>query len=425
MGVEPFSPDSRIFRDESVLRDGHQPDRLIERDMELKQFQNALKPVINGAPPKNMFLYGQTGVGKSLSCGMVLDRLTQDQEDMDEIDVHIAELNCKSLSSSYQVAANLINKFRDPADQIKPTGYPTGMIYNMLFDEFERLEATHCLVVLDEIDSIGDDDDILYKLPRANDNGDIENTYVGVIGISNDFTFRDNLSARVKDSLAEEEIHFPPYDANELSNILKQRAGDAFYDTSAEMTDGKYEIESDVLSDDVIPLCAAFAAQESGSARQALRRLYKAGDLARDEDSEVITEDHVRRADEIVQRDKVREELDRLPTQSKLTLFALLILKQEDETPAKRNKIYQRYQIVGDRIGADVRTDRTVHDRLSQLTLKGFLDVNEKNKGPRGGSYYEYDFSIRPDLALEALREADRFEEIIDETLASESIGET
>ena len=415
MGLERFSPDSKIFRDESVLRDGYQPESLIERDTELKQYQSALKPVINGAPPKNLFLYGQTGVGKTLSSRMVVERLLEDQERITGVDVRVIELNCKSLNSSYQVAANLINQFRPPNEQIKPTGYPSGMIYNMLFDELESIDATHCLVVLDEIDSIGNDDDILYKLPRANDNGNVEETLVGVIGISNDFTFRDNLSARVKDSLADEEIHFPPYDATELDNILKQRAGEAFHDTTAvQSNEGNYELQSDILEGDVVPLCAAFAAQDSGSARQALKRLYKAGDLARDEDSDVITEDHVRQADEIVERDKVREELTRLPTQSKLTLYSLLLLQQEGETPSKRNRIYERYTIAAKRIDADVRTDRTIHDRLSQLTLKGFLDVNEQNKGPRGGSYYEYEFSIRPDLAQEVLEEDDRLSDLFD-----------
>jgi len=413
MGLEPFSPDSTIFRDESVLRDGYQPDRLIERDAELEQYQSALRPVINSAPPKNLFLYGQTGVGKTLSSRMVIERLTEDQQSISGIDVRVVELNCKSLNSSYQVAANLINQFRPPTEQIKPTGYPSGMIYNMLFDELEALDATHCLILLDEIDAIGNDDDILYKLPRANDNENVEDTLVGVIGISNDFTFRDNLSARVKDSLADEEIHFPPYDANELGNILKQRADEAFHDTSAEQLDaGGYELQSDILADDVIPLCAAFAAQDSGSARQALKRLYKAGDLARDEESDIITEAHVRQADEIVERDKVRDELTRLPTQSKLTLYSLLLLERENETPSKRNRIYERYAMAAKRIDADVRTDRTIHDRLSQLTLKGFLDVDEQNKGPKGGSYYEYEFSIRPNLAQEVLQDDDRLSEL-------------
>nr|WP_225308229.1 AAA family ATPase [Haloarcula sp. CBA1131] len=392
--------------------------RLIERDTELEQYQSALKPVINGAPPKNLS-YGQTGVGKTLSLRMVVERLIEDQQNIDGVDVQVIELNCKSLNSSYQVAANLINQFRPATEQIKPTGYPSGMIYNMLFDELEALDATHCLIVLDEIDAIGNDDDILYKLPQANDNENVEDTLVGVIGISNDFTFRDNLSARVKDSLADEEIHFPPYDANELGNILKQRAGEAFHDTSAQrLDDGSYELQSDILAGDVIPLCAAFAAQDSGSARQALKRLYKAGDLARDKESDVITEAHVRQADEIVERDKVRDELTRLPTQSKLTLYSLLLLEREDETPSKRNRIYEQYVMAAKRIDADVRTDRTIHDRLSQLTLKGFLDVDEQNKGPKGGSYYEYEFSIRADLAQEVLQEDERLAELFatDET---------
>jgi cell division control protein 6 len=217
----------------------------------------------------------------------------------------------------------------------------------------------------------------------------------------------------VKDSLADEEIHFPPYDASELGNILKQRAGEAFHDTVAtQLDDGSYELQSEILEGDVIPLCSAFAAQDSGSARQALKRLYKAGDLARDEESDVISEAHVREADTIVERNKVREELTRLPTQSKLTLYSLLLLKREGETPSKRNRIYERYITAAKRIDADVRTDRTIHDRLSQLTLKGFLDVDEQNKGPKGGSYYEYDFSIRPDLAQEVLKEDDRLSEL-------------
>ncbi|MFC4247042.1 Cdc6/Cdc18 family protein [Natribaculum luteum] len=169
-----------------------------------------------------------------------------------------------------------------------------------------------------------------------------------------------------------------------------------------------------VLDENVIPLAAAFAGQSSGSARQALLRLYKAGDIARDEGAEMVTERHVREADRAVERDKVWEELLRVPTHSKLTLYALLTLETENKLPAKRSAIYKRYRIAADRIGIDPRTDRTVHDRLSQLTLKGFLDVEEKNKGPKGGSYYQYQFSIRPELVTEALSEDSRVSELFD-----------
>jgi len=254
--------------------------------------------------------------------------------------------------------------------------------------------------VLDEIDSIGSNDDILYQLPRANDNENVTDTMLGVIGISNDFTFRDNLSARVKDSLCDEEIHFPPYDANQLRTILGERAEKAFRD--------------DVLSGDVIPLCGAFAAQESGSARQALKLLYKAGDLARSQDKDMVEEAEVREARNLIEKSKVKDELQSLPIQSQLTLYSLLQLDAEDETPCKRKQIYERYQLVAGHADADVVSDRTIHDRISQLRLKGFIEHDERNDGIHGGSYYQYSLDVRSEVIEDSLRDSSRISDLME-----------
>ncbi|MFC6825233.1 Cdc6/Cdc18 family protein [Halopelagius fulvigenes] len=400
MGLTEFTRDDPIFTDESVLRDSYRPQELLERDKELGEYQSALQPIINGAPPKNIFLYGQTGVGKTVATRLVLKRLINDQENYDDLDIQVVELNCKSASSSYQVSVDLVNKFRDAESMISSTGYPATRVYQMLWDHLNHLDATHVLIVLDEIDSIGSDDDILYQLPRANDNENVQDCWVGVIGISNDFTFRDNLSARVKDSLCEEEIHFPPYDAGQLRTILQQRASKAFRD--------------DVLSDDVIPLCSAFAAQESGSARQALKLIYKAGDLARSREEERVEEHHVRDARTLIEKGKVQDELESLPIQSQLTLYSLLQLEVEGETPCKRAEIYDRYQVVAQIVDADVVSDRTIHDRISQLRLKGFVEHDERNDGIRGGSYYQYSLDVRPEIVEDALRQSSRVAELFD-----------
>lgn len=147
------------------------------------------------------------------------------------------------------------------------TGYQQKRIFNELYTDLEAIGGT-ILIVLDEIDTIGSDDDILYELPRARSNYRLD-VKLGVIGISNNFKFRDNLTPKVKDTLCEEEILFPPYDAPDLQNILRKRADSALYEG--------------VLEDDVIPLCAAFAAQDSGSARQALRLFRKAAEIAEEE----------------------------------------------------------------------------------------------------------------------------------------------
>ncbi len=392
MGLDHFTRDDPIFVDEAVLRDNYRPDELVERDKELSEYQEALRPVINAAPPKNIFLYGQTGVGKTLATRLVLNRLLEDQENYDDLDIEVVNLNCKSASSSYQVSVDLVNKFRPTSETIPSTGYASSQVYQMLWEQINSLDSTHLLVVLDEIDSIGSDDDILYELPRSNDNENVHDTLVGVIGISNDFTFRDNLSARVKDSLCDEEIHFPPYDAGGLRNILEQRAENAFRD--------------DVLNGDVIPLCSAFAAQESGSARQALKLLYKAGDLARTENDTEITEEDVRQARDLIERGKVKDELESLPTQSQLALCSLLQLEAEGLTPCKRSDIYERYELIADMVDSDVVSDRTIHDRISQLRLKGFIQHDERNDGIHGGSYYLYGLDIRQEVVENALRQS-------------------
>ncbi|GAA0196318.1 AAA family ATPase [Haladaptatus pallidirubidus] len=78
MGLEEFTFDDPSFENEDVLRDHYRPDDLIERDRELEEYQAALKPVIKGSRPRNIFLYGQTGVGKTLATNMVLNRLQTD-----------------------------------------------------------------------------------------------------------------------------------------------------------------------------------------------------------------------------------------------------------------------------------------------------------------------------------------------------------
>ncbi|MFC7079367.1 Cdc6/Cdc18 family protein [Halorussus caseinilyticus] len=318
-----------------------------------------------------MFVYGQTGTGKTLSSRLVLDKLVSDVRQYDDLTVEPVRVVCKSLSS-YKVAVRLVNELRPDDDQIARTGYAPGDVYEMLWEAIDATNASHVLFVLDEVDSLGTDDDILYEIPRCTAHGHVEDTFVGVVGISNDFTFRDNLSARVKDSLCDEEIHFAPYDAEQLQHILWDRAKAAFQDN--------------VLDDAVIRLAAAFAAQESGSARRALNILYKAGDLARKQDASQVTEAHVREADNIVEASKIADELRQLPVQNQLVLASVYQFHDRGKTPVRRTDIYDRYVEMANAIDADVKTNRTVHNQLSQLALKGFLEVQEKNQGVKGGS---------------------------------------
>ncbi|MFC6954922.1 hypothetical protein [Halorubellus litoreus] len=181
-----------------------------------------------------------------------------------------------------------------PQGQLPATGLPPSEVYNRMWDVLDGYEDT-VIIVLDEVDSIGSKDELLYKLSRAEKERDLTDTEISVIGISNNLSFRDKLDPRVQSSLCERELQFSTYDAGELQAILRDRADTAF--------------KPNALDDGVIPYCAALVASESGDARKALDLLYEAGQIARANDADVVTEAHVRDGWDELRRERIVEGL--------------------------------------------------------------------------------------------------------------------
>jgi cell division control protein 6 len=394
-----FERTASVFDDAMVLDEEYQPDEIRKRDEELEQYRQALQPIIDNRPFSNIFVYGKTGTGKTVATRYMLDHLQTDAQRYDDVTLSIVWVGCENLSSSYQVAVALVNELRDPDTQISSTGYSQQAVFNMLYEELDHVGDT-VLVVLDEIDNIGSNDDILYGLPRARANGYVEDARPLVIGISNDFQFKDNLSPKVRDTLCEEEILFPPYDANELNSILYPRVETAFYDG--------------VLEDDVVPLCSAFAAQDSGSARQALRLLYLAGKRAADNGESAVVEADVRAAKEKLDQSKVIEGMQKLTTQGHAVLITIASHAAKDETPVRTRDLHTRYKTITERIETDTIVERRVRAHLSDMSMLGLVTVYERNEGLNAGRYHEYELSVPLDSVLDVLDEEPRFDEVVD-----------
>ncbi|WP_129116625.1 orc1/cdc6 family replication initiation protein [Halegenticoccus tardaugens] len=382
-----FERDHHIYRDRDALREDYQPDELVGRDEELQTFQAALQPVINGEQPNNVFIYGKTGVGKTAATRYLLSHLREDASRYDDLNLSVVFLNCDGLTSSYQISTQLVNALRPETEQISTTGYPLASVYEMLWDDLDARSGT-ILIVLDEIDHV-QDDSILYQLPRARANGNLDRAKVGLIGISNDFSFRDDLSPKVKSSLCEQEIHFPAYNATNLRAILEQRAQVAFHE--------------DVLSSEVIPLCAAYGARDAGDARQSIDLLMKAGDLARDRGTEFVTEEHVKHGRRALERGRIKEGIMGLTEHGHLVLYALLTLDLEDETPIRSRDVRPRYTRFAEMANRDPLVPRRMRDHLSELAMLGIISVTERNEGRRGGTYREYALDMDVNLILSAM----------------------
>lgn len=381
-----FTPDNFPFQNRNALLDDYTPDEMVGRDDELEEYHTALQPAINESQPDNIFLYGKTGVGKTAATKFLLDRLETASEQHDvPISTHI--VNCDGVDTSYRVAVELVNSFRD--EKISETGHPRSKVYNLMWEAFDD-HGGLIIVVLDEIDHL-QDDSLLYQLSRARENDNISDARIGVVGISNDLTYRDTLSPKVRSSLCERSINFPAYSADELEEVVRQRQSIAFQD--------------DVLADGVIPLCAAFGAQESGDARKALDLLLKAGDIANEDDAEMVREEHVRRGRSLLQEEEITRGILGPNMHEKILLYALASYVSSDDSPVRSRTLYRRYERFCTEAGHDSLTSRWMHDHLDELEMLGLIDVEKRNEGSSGGQYKMIELVQDLTAVLDALDE--------------------
>lgn len=211
---------------------------------------------------------------------------------------------------------------------------------------------------------------------------------MGVIGISNDYTFRQSLSPKVKDTLMETEISFSPYDAGELQTILQHRAERAFVDG--------------VCDRSAIAKAAALAAQDMGNARQAIDFLRVGSEVAERHGDGRVTDEHIEEARDLVQRGRLENKIRDQTEHGQYVLEAIATLDEQDALPAHSKEIQNVYESVATAYGSDpLTTLKSVQDHLSDLHMLGFLIRHKRNRGRSGGQYYEYELDLDPTIVLE------------------------
>ncbi len=404
MGI--FERRDDIFDDAMVLDEEWQPQEIRKRKDELELYRQALQPVVDNRPLNNIFIYGKTGTGKSAGTRYMLEHLESDAMQYDDVELSTVWVGCENLSTSYQVAVALVNALRDSRTGLLPerekmsaTGYSQQAVFDRLYDDLDDVGGT-IVIVFDEIDNIGQSDDLLYGLPRARANGYLEEARPMVIGISNEFNFKDDLSPKVKDTLCEEEILFPPYNADELTSILEPRAEKAFQDN--------------VLEGDVVRLCSALAAQDSGSARQAIRLLSLAGKTAVNNRDEQVAPKHVHHAKKELAQSQVVEGMEQLTTQGHAVLVTLAYYSAKGETPVRTRDLYQQYRNIADEVASNTIVERRVRAHLSDMSMLGLVNTYGRNEGMKDGRYKEHELTVALETVLDVLGSKERFQGVVE-----------
>ncbi len=366
--LEGFLKKEPLFVNKKALQGNYTPKNVPYRTDQINQIAGILAPVLRLEKPSNIFIYGKTGSGKTLTVKHTTNEILEIAK-KNNIQIGVFYLNCKLkrvADTEYRLIAQLAREF---GEEVPATGLPTDEIYKLFVRTLDKKKQI-IILILDEIDQLVSKagDEILYNLTRLNT--ELKNAEVSIIGISNDLVFTDNLDPRVKSSLSEEELVFPPYNAIQLQKILKQRADMAF--------------REGVVKEGVIEKCAAYAAREHGDARRALELLRVAGELAERSGSSEIAVSFIDEAEEKIERDRIFDIINTQPKQSKLTLYSIISICSNATKPIFTGEIYEAYKEACIKSGAIPLTQRRVSDIIAELDMLGIIHAKVISKGRFG-----------------------------------------
>ena len=360
-----------IFKNKLIIQTNYTPETIPHREKQITQVASIIAPSLRLEKPSNLFIYGLTGTGKTLVVNYVKNELIK-RTAKQNIPLLIPYINCKLrkvADTEYRILAELLNKL---GEKVPMTGLPTDQLYHRFVNVIDSKKQI-IIIILDEIDRavkrIGDE--FLYNFTRLN--SELNKAQISIIGISNDLKFIDNLDPRVKSSLSEEEILFPPYNALQLQDILKRRAKEAF--------------KKGVVGEGVIEKCSAYAAREHGDARRALDLLRIAGELVERDGKNKIDLNYIDRAKETIEADKILMAVETQPKQFQLTLLAIIKLfkqlKSRDQ-PIFTGDVYNLYRELCHKTGTECLTQRRVSDIIAEFDMLGVINAKVISKGRYG-----------------------------------------
>ncbi len=359
---EEHLSEGEIFADTKVLRSAYLPENLPHRKEQIASLKDMLSTTLKRKTPSNILIYGRVGTGKTATVKYVCKQLEETARTCNHPLIYI---NCELFYTQHRILSYLARFFNK---RVPVFGWSTDVFYSELKERIDTGDK-YVVVILDEMDKlVTKEDKTLYKLLRINN--ELNKARVSVIGISNNLSFSELLDQKVKSSFDVKEIVFPAYSAEELKDILTERARIAF--------------NYSALDDGVIPLCVALAAKRNGDAKRALDLLLMSGEIAERNKSKKVREEHVRIASEKMDIGMV-ELVKTMPLQLKILLSSVLMLcREKSEGYPISGDVYSMYRRLCDHLGEKPLTQRRSADLIAELDSLGLINAVVVNRGRYG-----------------------------------------
>ncbi|MBI2550340.1 AAA family ATPase [Candidatus Woesearchaeota archaeon] len=192
-----------LFKNPMGLDYDYQPKVVKYREAEMKQAAAAIRPLFQKRSGRNVFVYGPSGVGKTVAVRNLLLELEQETDEIMPF-----YINCWKNDTTFKMLLEMCSVINYKFTQNKRG----DELFEIVKKDINKKAA---VFVFDEVDKI-DDVDFLYNV--------IEEVFnKSIILITNHKGWIADLDTRIKSRLTAELLEFKPYNLTETRGVLQQR----------------------------------------------------------------------------------------------------------------------------------------------------------------------------------------------------------
>lgn len=372
-------PESAVFADRSKLSPRFVPSELPHRQKQIEQIAHVFAGAasdLDRFPLTILQVIGVAGIGKTTTVTKSA-KAVEESFARNRLTLKTAYINLKLQGGNkFAIYRFLLERL---APDLPSQGLSAEEMLRYLL-RYLRENKQYALIVMDEIDYLvktSKDTGIIYDLTRLNEfEPDKPCNVKGVIFIARSTDFYSRLDPAELSTLGRVPMEFSPYTLEQVSDILSNRAEQAFNPKA---------IGSDVI-DKVAKITTS--AEVKGDVRYALDLLLYAGNLAESQGADRVTLEHVRKVHGQTHPSVTTEEIEQLSKNQVASLIAVVrALKSKKKQYVELKDVRLHAAELVEQLGMK---KMDVEDYLDDLKARRLIEVRSfKEIGLHGASLAE------------------------------------